>query len=339
MGFVRTVCGELWNCELFEKTLKQEEGAITKEDVKARLDFMSGAGGGCECGIGVIASHFYELSVSDFDQINPSVLEAILNDSRLVVWDEDSVFEIIQSLASKDLSSFGLLEFVRFEFLSVDCMARVSEFISSSFERLTFGIWSRLRARLALSVTPPLHSGHLYLPAIDSKIVSTTPRIFSRFAGKQLRLLYRGSRDGFQANTFHNQCTGHRNTVSLILSKNKSIFGGYTPLAWSSKDEYVSDPSLTSFVFTIKNPHNLPEQIFKLTEEAYAIYTRSDCGPTFGGGHDFCVEEPFQTAEKNSSNLGGAYINNTGIPRKEVLTGEYNFLVDEIEVLEVISAE
>jgi hypothetical protein len=336
MPFVRSVCGELWNFELFQKTLKQAEEPIAKEEVKARLDFLCGVDGGCECEIGIVASHFYELSVSDFDQMSRSVFEAILNDSRLVVWNEDSVFEIIHSLASKDLSYFGLLEFVHFEFLSVGCMARASEFISSSLELLTFGMWSRLHARLALSVTPPLLSGRFLLPLIDSKIVSTTPRIFSVFADKQLRLLYRGSRDGLQASAFHHRCNGHRNTVSLILTTNKCIFGGYTPLAWTSTDGYVSDPSLTSFVFTIKNPHNLPERIFKQKQEASAIHNGSAYGPTFGSNLDFRVYEPFQTAKNNYSHLGGTYINDTGIAGNQMLTGESNFAVDEMEIFEVV---
>jgi hypothetical protein len=171
---------------------------------------------------------------------------------------------------------------------------------------------------------------------MDSTIVSTTPRIFYVLADKHLRLLYRGSRDGLQASAFHNGCNGHRNTVSLILSTNKCIFGGYTPLAWNSTGGYVSDPSLTSFLFTIKNPHNLPEQIFKQKQEGYAIHNGSAYGPTFGARHDFCVCEPFQTATSNYSNLGYTYINDTGIAAKEVLTGEYHFAVEEMEVFEVV---
>jgi hypothetical protein len=257
LSFVRSVCGALRNSELFEMTLNQEVGQITEDTLKARIEFLSGVDGDCGFDVSIIASHLYGLSVSDFDQLSLSVLEGILRDPSLVVEDEDSVFEIVHRRASADFSYFGLLEFVRFEFLSTDCMKRAFEFISSSFDYLTFGIWSSLQTRLTLTVTPPsLSSRFKPLPSIDSKIISTIPDIFSVFGDQKLHLLYRGSRDGFGSSVFHRLCDGHSNTVTLIASTNDCIFGGYTPLTWSSRNAYVSDPSLRSFVFTIKNPHN-----------------------------------------------------------------------------------
>jgi hypothetical protein len=336
MPFVRSVCGELWNFELFEKTLKHQEGEFTKEQLRARLDFLSGLDGSCECDFRIVASHFWEFEASVFDRLRPSVLEGLLSDPGLVIRDEDSLFEFIHRRVSEDLSYFGLLEFVRFEFLSDECMARALECVSNSFESLTFGIWSRLRTRLALSVTPPKMSGRFKaLPTMESTIISATPEIFSVIGGKTFRLLYRGSRDGFQPSAFHSHCDGHQNTVSLILSKNKCIFGGYTPLAWSSQTGYVSDPSLRRFVFTIKNPHGLPAQIFRQKLEANAIYNGSPFGPTFGN-HDFRVYEPFQSSTYNYSSLGTAYTNDTGIDGQRLLTGEYSFVVEEIEVFEVL---
>jgi hypothetical protein len=115
--FVRSVCSNLGNSELFEATLKHAEGQIPKDELMARLDLISGVNGSCDCDISVVASHFYQFSVSDFDRLSPGVLEAILSNSSLVVADEDSVFEIVHRRASDDLSYFGLLEFVRFEFV------------------------------------------------------------------------------------------------------------------------------------------------------------------------------------------------------------------------------
>jgi hypothetical protein len=335
LRFVRSVCGELWNSELFEKTLKEKEGDITEEELRARLDFISGLGGSCSCDIGVVSSHFYELSVSDFDRLSPWVLESILRDPSLVLQDEDSLFEIVYRLACADLSYFVLLEFVRFEFLSEDCMKRAFDFISSSFESLTFGIWSSLRTRLTLPVNPSSQTGRFFLPVIDSTIISAIPKIFSVFGEKQYGLLYRGSRDGFQAANFHAHCNGHPHTITLISSKNSCIFGGYNPLAWSSRGAYVPDPSLMSFLFTIKNPHNLPPQIFKKNGEAYAIYDKSTYGPTFGD-HALRICDQCQSSDSNYSRLDNGYVNDTGITRDQVLTGSYNFTVEEIEVFEVI---
>ena len=69
-----------------------------------------------------------------------------------------------------------------------------------------------------------------------------------------LRLLYRGSRDGFQPSDFHNLCDFIDETVMLIKSDTHHIFGGYTNIPWigSSLPEasrrYMSKDQ-SSFVF------------------------------------------------------------------------------------------
>jgi hypothetical protein len=329
----------LANFDLFEMTFKQEEGEINEEELNARLEYMSGVDESWEMGTGVVASHFYEYSVSDFDQLSPAVLGAILSDSRLLVRDEDSVFEVVHRRASHDLSYFGLLEFVRFEFLSVECMRAALDFISGAFESLTFGIWSSLRRRLALPVIPPSQPGRFApLPPLDSTIVSVTPTIFSVLRPKTFRLVYRGSRDGFRAIDFHNHCNGHQNTLTLISSMNDCILGGYTPLAWGSQFDYLSDPSLQSFVFTVTNPHNLSARIFRQKQGERAIGAHPDYGPTFGDGHDFYICNNCHTSDRSYSSLGNAYANDTEIAPTEVLTGGRNFTVNEIEVFDVISS-
>jgi hypothetical protein len=343
LSFIRSVCGKLWNSELFEMTLKHEDGQgqgqceITKAELKARIEFLSGVDGSCDFDVSMIASHFYELSVSDFDRMSVSVPESILRDPGLVVKDEDSVFEIVHRRASTDFSYFGLLEFVRFEFVSSDCMKRAFEFISDSFDLFTFGMWSNLRTRLTLPVTPPSQPDRFKpFPSINSKIISTIPPIFSVFGDQKLELLYRGSRDGFGSSAFHRLCDGHSNTVTLILSTNDCIFGGYTPLTWSSRNAYVSDPSLRSFVFTIKNPHNLPARVFKQKQESYAICDNSSYGPIFGDGHTICIYNESHSSNNSYSRFANTYPNNTGIANNHVLAGGENFTVEEIEVFEVI---
>jgi hypothetical protein len=277
------------------------------------------------------------------DGLSVSVIEAILSHPKLVVRDEDSVFNIVDRLGSGDLSYFGLLEFVRFEFVSGDCMKRAVAFISDSLEFLTFGIWSSLRNRLSLPVTPPSQTGRFAsLPSrpakstINSTIISTIPKVFSVFGEKTFRLLYRGSRDGFRGEDFHRQCDGHPNTLTLIRSTNDSIFGGYTPIPRSSQGAYVSDPSLKSFLFTLKNPHNLPAQIFKQKQADKGIYDVNGHGPAFAGHCDLFVDAACQRCTRSWSHLGSGYRNDTGIDGKEVLTGAKHFAVKEIEVFEVI---
>jgi hypothetical protein len=72
----------------------------------------------------------------------------------------------------------------------------------------------------------------------------------------------------------------------VILDTNGNIFGGFTPVEWESRTTpryEKADPSLKSFVFTLKNPHNAPARRFALKAEQKhrAIYWESSSGPDF----------------------------------------------------------
>jgi uncharacterized coiled-coil protein SlyX len=109
--------------------------------------------------------------------------------------------------------------------------------------------------------------------ALDLLTVSDFPLLFAEFRGKRFALLWRGSRDGFGAKDFH----GRASTLTLILDTGGNVFGGFTPLEWESRvwnrkkgDESncrKSDDSLKSFIFTLKNPHNISARRFALKAE------------------------------------------------------------------------
>jgi hypothetical protein len=117
----------------------------------------------------------------------------------------------------------------------------------------------------------------------SSAIVPDFPKLFDDFKQKQFTLLWRGSRDGFKAKQFHSRCNGHPNTLTVIVDTNGNIFGGFTPVEWDSKSEEKADPSLKSFLFTLKNPHNVPARRFALKAEKkdWAIRCDSNWGPNF----------------------------------------------------------
>jgi hypothetical protein len=79
----------------------------------------------------------------------------------------------------------------------------------------------------ALRPTPPDQTTHSKL---NSVIISDFPEIFAEFRERQFWLLWRGSRDGFGAEDFHNRCDGHANTLTIIPHTDGNIFGGFTPM-------------------------------------------------------------------------------------------------------------
>ena len=74
---------------------------------------------------------------------------------------------------------------------------------------------------------------------MDSKIVDTNQLRqelvdLCKLDGKQFQLIYRASRDGFKAKSFHTKCDGKVKTLSVAQSSDGYIFGGYTDVAWDS---------------------------------------------------------------------------------------------------------
>jgi hypothetical protein len=186
----------------------------------------------------------------------------------------------------------------------------------------------------------------LSVPSFNSRIVSKFPEIFAEFRKKQISLLWRGSRDGFEAKEFHGRCDGHANTVTVILDTKGNIFGAFTPSEWESRvwngkqgDENnckKADDSQKSFVFTLNNPHNIPARKFALKAEGKwrAIWCDSRWGPNFANGA-IRVSDECNTNIDSRTYLGDSYTNDTGLDKPIVFTGSQKFQVTEIEVFEI----
>jgi hypothetical protein len=164
------------------------------------------------------------------------------------------------------------------------------------------------------------------------------PVLFAEFCGKRFTLLWRGSRDGFRAKTFHRRCDGHANTLTLIEDTEGNIFGGFTPAAWESGKKSLlarADPSLKSFLFTLKNPRSFPARKFALTPERKdeAIGCNPEWGPDFC---DICVcDNCNANTRSDTARFGHSYTNDTGRNGSTFFTVSTNFIVKEIEIFEV----
>jgi archaellum component FlaC len=191
------------------------------------------------------------------------------------------------------------------------------------------------------ATTTPVPAG----ASIDSRIISSFPEIFGEFRGKRFEILWRGSRDGFRAAEFHRRCDRHANTLTVILDTNGNIFGGFTPVEWESQvwngkdgDESncrKADPTVKSFLFTLKNPHNFPAKRFplKTAKKQRAIVCDSTWGPRF---FDIAISDNCNAnTESNACFFGFSYADDSGFERGTLLTGSASFRVKEIEVFEI----
>jgi hypothetical protein len=205
-----------------------------------------------------------------------------------------------------------------------------------NYEHLTDSIWERLIVRLKGesngNETEKKRRFHSLQLLIDSTIIRILPSIFNDFSGKLIQLLYRGSRDGFGSKDFHRKCDGFGHTLTLIESCKGHIFGGYTPCSWDSSTGDKHDLSGESFLFTIKNPHNIPPRKFGIVSNKRAIYCAASDGPSFGCGTDIRVLANCNSHNNNYSSFGCSYKNETGIDGHTFLDGEYHYTVKELEV-------
>jgi len=155
---------------------------------------------------------------------------------------------------------------------------------------------------------------------------------------KALSLLWRGSRDGFDAATFHRLCDGKANTVTVIKNTNGFIFGGFTSIPWSSSyGDYQADR--TAFLFSLTNPSNNPLKL-KVKSPQNSVYQFSSYGPTFGGGHDLHVTNLSNTNKNSYMNLHSFEFPNgkSDIEGGKFIVGgsDHKFLTDEIEIFQVL---
>jgi hypothetical protein len=140
----------------------------------------------------------------------------------------------------------------------------------------------------------------------------------------------------------------------VILDAKGNIFGGFTPVEWESRpvkrhgrlfdddddddsppSNSKADPSLKSFLFTLKNPHNVPARRFALKAERKdeAIHCCDNSGPNFS---DIEVASNCSTnAYSFTYGFGRVYTNDTGLDGKTFFTGTQYFHVNEIEVFEI----
>ena len=65
-----------------------------------------------------------------------------------------------------------------------------------------------------------------------------TPLLTTWFGGKKFKLqvVYRATRDGFDAAKFHSLVDDQGPTLTVILSTNGFLFGGFTSKSWAHKN-------------------------------------------------------------------------------------------------------
>ncbi|KAJ4458044.1 putative K+ channel tetramerization subfamily protein [Paratrimastix pyriformis] len=147
---------------------------------------------------------------------------------------------------------------------------------------------------------------------------------------KSIILLYRGTRDGFQAATFHRLCDGCPRTVTVIQTTGGHVLGGYAAASWNqTSDDFCDDRQ--AFLFSLRGIAMSPIKIPNKLATKSGICCTPGYGPTWGGGYDLHVANGCNTNSSSSTNLGRSYASPDGTPY--FLTGgSQYFQVAELEV-------
>jgi hypothetical protein len=158
--------------------------------------------------------------------------------------------------------------------------------------------------------------------------------VMSWLDGRSFELLYRASRDGWTTDDFHRCCDNRGPTLVVVRCSDGFVFGGYAAASWNSSCSWIQSPGNASFLFTLKNPHNIPPTRYNCKNPQRELYGVSNLGPIFGRGHDLLIYHNACINLNSYCHLGTTYNDTTGRGDK-TFTGNQNFKVGEYEVFAV----
>jgi len=310
-------------------------------------------------GIDFIAENMEELLETDgFVTLPLDRLIRLLQSDKLEV-EEVLLFKAVQKWAVAELKRQGkstdisdvrniltnVLPLIRFPTMEMEHIASVvapSQLLGEQqlLELFTYNSMTEERLKEKIKVafpTQPREGGGL---AKDSKLLARKYKkdvlgFFGPKARVQLKLLFRGSKDGFNAGAFHSKCNNQGATLTVVKAQNRpNIFGGYTSMSWSSSNTYLQ---CECWLFSLVSSGGKPIK-FVSAATTNAAYDNPGYGPTWGGGHDLHINSNMQSNSNYSSpsNYTQAAPGYTGFLTQETLAGSYNFMVEEIEVFKVI---
>ena len=148
------------------------------------------------------------------------------------------------------------------------------------------------------------------------------------------KLLYRATRDGWDASIYHSKCDNNGSSITVIKTDKGYVFGGYLDKDWNRNGHHIA--STEAFIFSLKCHANLPPTKMINKNSTYAALGHFGFGPVFDGETGISIASNSNASKSSSSN-----INNCVFQRPDdvsdpfFLNGQKHFKVSEIEVYQV----
>lgn len=161
----------------------------------------------------------------------------------------------------------------------------------------------------------------------NHKLVNTLKQWIVPEKNVKFKLLWRGSKDGWDWSQFYKKIGTAKPTLVLARVKgNKHIIGGYTDQPWTpATNTYKTSDYSFIFNLTENKKYRL-----KASSKNNAIYCAAGNGPTFGTGYDLYFAPGMNVNTSSYSYIGYTY---EGSPDTSIC-GQTNFSVEEFEFFE-----
>ena len=139
--------------------------------------------------------------------------------------------------------------------------------------------------------------------------------------------IYKGSRDGDDAASFHDKCDDLKGSLIMIKSNDEVIFGGFTKQNWDGNCIFKFDNDCFLFSFC-------PLKIYQIKKDKKAIYCNKKYGPCFGSV-TLGINDNFLA---NGGWCCSSFLSNFDEYEKdyELSKGENEFKIEEMEIYQVI---
>ena len=138
-------------------------------------------------------------------------------------------------------------------------------------------------------------------------------------------LIYKATRDGDKAETFHTMCDSYNHTLVLIKTIKGRKFGGYAYEKWEGED--ISKVDNRAFLFSIDN-----KKVYNVNKNEEAIGCYKLNGPDFCGWQ-IVIQDNFLTNKQCYT--GEKEMNFKTSEDYELNGGEKYFGVEELEVFQI----
>ena len=138
-------------------------------------------------------------------------------------------------------------------------------------------------------------------------------------------LIYKATRDGDKAETFHTMCDSYNHTLVLIKTIKGRKFGGYAYEKWEGED--ISKVDNRAFLFSIDN-----KKVYNVNKNEEAIGCYKLNGPDFCGWQ-IVIQDNFLTNKQCYT--GEKEMNFKTTEDYELNGGEKYFGVEELEVFQI----